>query len=169
MITFQFYLSTLCILAFVFYSVYGCTSIVVSPGASSDKSSMITYNADSETYYGVLYHYPAGNPPPNSMRNIYDWDYGEYLGQIREAPNTYNVVGNVNEYGLLIAETTFGGIESLQVQKAAKIDYGSLIYVTLQRSKSAREAIQTISDLISEYGYASEGETFSIADQNEAW
>jgi dipeptidase len=150
-------------------SVNGCSNIVVSPGASADSSSLIAYNADAGSLYGMLYHYPAGSHPSGSMRNIYDWDSGNYLGQIDEAPHTYNVVGNVNEYGVIIGETTFGGIGSLQEQKAAKIDYGSLIYVTLQRSRSAREAIHTISDLMAKYGYASEGESFSIADQNEAW
>ena len=102
-------------------------------------------------------------------REVYDWDSGKYLGQIEENPVTFNVVGNVNEFGLIIGETTFGGISGLQTQSAAKIDYGSLIWVTLQRSRTAREAIKTISDLMSKYGYASGGESFSIADPHEAW
>ena len=103
------------------------------------------------------------------MRDVYDWDSGVYLGQIPEASHTYNVVGNINEFGLVIGETTFGGISSLQSQSAAKIDYGSLIWITLQRSKSAKEAIKTIDFLMNKYGYASGGESFSIADQNDAW
>lgn len=153
-------------------SVYfsnGCSNIIVSPGASADSSSIVAYNADSGSLYGLLYHYPAGSHPAGTMRDVYDWDSGEFLGKIEEASLTYNVVGNVNEYGLIIGETTFGGIESLQSQSGAKIDYGSLIYITLQRSRNVREAIQTISDLLTKYGYASEGESFSIADQNETW
>ena len=151
------------------HTAWGCSNIIVSPGASTDSSSMIAYNADSSTLYGELYHYPAADHAPGTMRNIYDWDSGRYLGQIFEANHTYNVVGNVNEFGLIIGETTFGGIESLQSQSGARIDYGSLIWVTLQRSKTAREAIKTMASLMEEYGYASEGESFSIADPSEAW
>lgn len=103
------------------------------------------------------------------MRDVYDWDGGFFLGQIAEAPETYNVVGNMNEFGLIIGETTYGGLADLQHQTGAKIDYGSLIWITLQRSKNAREAIKTIGELMATYGYASEGESFSIADQKEAW
>jgi len=127
----------------------------------------------------MLYHYPPSmihynnsttttTSPPN--RDIYNWDTGVYLGSIPEANQTYNVVGNTNEYGLVIAETTFGGIEQLQNQKNAKIDYGSLIYITLQRTKHAIEAIHTMTSLMDEYGYASEGESFSLADANgQVW
>lgn len=149
--------------------VFSCSNLIVSPGASSDGSSIVAYNADSGTLYGSLYHYPAADHAPGTMRDVYDWDSGAYLGQIEEVAHTYNVVGNINEYGVIIGETTFGGLSVLQSQTGAKIDYGSLIWITLQRSKTAREAIQTISDLMSAYGYASEGESFSIADQNEAW
>jgi len=103
------------------------------------------------------------------MREIYDWDTGKYMGKIPEAAVTYNVIGNMNEYQLAIAETTYGGLEQLQVQPGAIMDYGSLIYVALQRSKSAREAIATIATLMEQYGYASEGESFSIADPKEVW
>eukprot|EP00602_Paraphysomonas_sp_CaronLab_P009703 CAMPEP_0185024584 /NCGR_PEP_ID=MMETSP1103-20130426/7709_1 /TAXON_ID=36769 /ORGANISM="Paraphysomonas bandaiensis, Strain Caron Lab Isolate" /LENGTH=580 /DNA_ID=CAMNT_0027557599 /DNA_START=14 /DNA_END=1756 /DNA_ORIENTATION=+ len=149
--------------------VDGCSNIIVSPGASADSSSMVAYNADSAALYGSLYHYPAADHPKNSMRDIYDWDTGVYLGQIEEVEHTYNVVGNMNEFGLSIGETTYGGVSELQSQPGAKIDYGSLIWVTLQRAKTAREAIHTISRLMSENGYASEGESFSIADPHEAW
>lgn len=150
-------------------AVQACSNIIVSLGASADKSTMVAYNADSGSLFGSLYHYPAADHAPGSVREVYDWDSGKYLGSIPEVPHTYNVVGNMNEFGLTIGETTFGGIASLQEQKDAKIDYGSLIWITLQRSKTAREAIQTISDLMATYGYASEGESFSIADGKEAW
>lgn len=150
-------------------AVNACSNIIVSPGASADKSSLVAYNADSGSLYGSLYHYPAADHPEGSQREVYDWDSGRYLGNIPEAAHTYNVVGNMNEFGLTIGETTYGGIEALQSQSKAKIDYGSLIWITLQRSKNAREAIQTIAELMSTYGYASEGESFSIADGKEAW
>ena len=150
-------------------AVFSCSNIVVTPEVSSDASSMIAYNADSATLFGCLYHYPAATHAADAMRDVYVWDTGEYLGQIKEAAVTYNVVGNMNEYGLIIGETTYGGMADLQSQSKAKIDYGSLIWITLQRSKNAREAINTIGSLMAEYGYASEGESFSIADQNEAW
>jgi hypothetical protein len=149
--------------------INGCSNIIVSNGASSDGSNIVAYNADSGTLYGSLYHYAAADHSSTDMRQIYDWDSGVYLGEIAEVPHTYNVVGNINEFGLIIGETTYGGISSLQHQSAAKIDYGSLIWVTLQRATTAREAITTLSSLMSEYGYASEGESFSIADSKESW
>lgn len=103
------------------------------------------------------------------MLPVYDWDSGKYLGQIPQAKHTYNVVGNINEHSLSIAETTYGGLEELMHQPGAIIDYGSLIYITLQRAKTAREAIVTMGDLVAKYGYASEGESFSIADPQEVW
>lgn len=130
---------------------------------------MITYNADSADLYGVLYHYPAGIHPNGTMRKVYDWDSGVYLGEIPEARVTYNVIGNMNEFQLAISETTFGGLESLQHQDGAIIDYGSLIYITLQRARNAREAIKIMGDLVAEYGYYSEGESFSITDPEEIW
>jgi dipeptidase len=149
--------------------VDGCSNIIVSPGASDDSSSMVAYNADSAGLYGSLYHYPAADHADGTMRDIYDWDSGVYLGQIKEVSHTYNVVGNINEFGLSIGETTYGGIGELQTQTGAKIDYGSLIWVTLQRARNAREAIKVLGELMSTYGYASEGESFSIADPQEAW
>jgi dipeptidase len=146
-----------------------CSNIVVSSGASADKSTLLAYNADSSTLYGSIYHYPAADHAEGALREVYDWDSGRYLGNIPEARHTYNVVGNINEFGLSIGETTFGGIGVLQQQSKAKIDYGSLIWITLQRSKTAREAIKTIGDLMATYGYASEGESFSITDGKEAW
>lgn len=130
---------------------------------------MISYAADSHTLYGALYHFPAANHTAGEMRGIYDWDSGSYLGQIPEANYTYNVVGNANEWGLTIAESTFGGLPQLASQPGAIIDYGSLIYIALQRSKTAREAIQLMANLTNQYGYASEGESFSLADDQEVW
>lgn len=130
---------------------------------------MIAYNADSGNLFGSLGHYPAANHSPGTMRDIFDWDSGVYLGKIPEAEQTYNVVGNMNEYGLSIGETTFGGLGNFSHQPGAIMDYGSLIWVTLQRSKNAREAIKTASTLMADYGYASDGESFSIADPDEVW
>lgn len=151
-------------------TAFGCTNILVTPGASSDESAMIAYNADAPTLYGVLYHYPA-TQNNTGTRKVWDWDSGVYLGEIQEADSTYNVVGNSNEHGLMVAETTFGGISLLAWnQTGAVMDYGSLIYITLQRAKTAREAIQVMSSLMDTYGYASGGESFSIADRNgEVW
>lgn len=147
-----------------------CSNLLVSPGASTDESALITYNADSADLYGSLYHYPAqSNMPEGTMRDVWDWDSGVYLGQIPEANETFNVIGNVNEWGVTIGETTAGGLEILQSQSDAILDYGSLIYLGLQRSKTAREAIAVIGDLMAKYGYASEGESFSIGDPNEVF
>eukprot|EP01034_Spumella_vulgaris_P027599 gene27599-34344_t len=155
--------------AFVGSVVQSCSNIIVSSGASADSSNIVAYNADAATVYGVLYHYPASTHSSEDLREVYDWDTGKYLGQIKEAEKTFNVVGNINEHGVIIGETTYGGIASLQAQTGAKIDYGSLIWITLQRASSAREAIKIIDELMNENGYASEGESFSIADQKEAW
>eukprot|EP01041_Mallomonas_annulata_P002444 gene2444-4738_t len=146
-----------------------CTNIIVTKEAMMDQSNVIAYNADSGTLYGSLYHYPANKHLPGELHSIYDWDSGVYLGDIPEEPITYNVVGNINEFGLVIGESTFGGLGPLQKQVGAMIDYGSLIWVTLQRTKTARDAIKLIDNLLSTYGYFSEGESFSIADTEEAW
>jgi len=130
---------------------------------------MISYNADSGNLYGCLYHTPAGTWPQGTMMKIYDWDSTVYLGEIAQAPVTYNVIGNMNEYQLAITETTFGGLEQLSHQSAAKIDYGSLIYVTLSRAKTARDAVRVMGELTATYGYYSEGESFSITDTKEVW
>ncbi|MDP4208442.1 MAG: C69 family dipeptidase [Bacteroidota bacterium] len=154
---------------FVFYtSVEACTNYIVTRGASADGSVMVTYAADSHVLYGELYHYPARNYPNGSMLNVVEWDTGKPLGKIKQARHTYNVIGNMNEFQVTIGETTFGGREEL-VDTSAIIDYGSLIYIALQRSKSARQAIHVMTSLVAEYGYASEGESFSVADKNEAW
>ena len=145
-----------------------CTNVIVTPGASADGSSMISYAADSHTLYGELYFTPAGTFGPGSMLNIREWDTQRPLGSIAQAAVTYQTVGNMNEHQLIIAETTWGGPEELS-DPAGIMDYGSLIYVTLQRARTAREAIETIVELANTYGYPSSGETFSIADTEEAW
>lgn len=145
-----------------------CTNLIVTKGASVNGSTMITYSADSYGAYGELYHYPAAIYPDGTMLDVYEWDTGKYLGKIKQAPQTYNVVGNMNEHQVVIGETTFGGREELSGGKGI-IDYGSLIYITLQRAKTAREAIKIMSELVDEYGYCSSGESFSIGDPNEAW
>jgi len=150
-------------------TVQACTNFLITKGASADGSVMISYSADAHVLYGELYHWEAKTWPEGSMLDIYEWDSGKYLGQIKQARQTYNVVGNINEHQLAIAETTFGGREELGSQTGAIMDYGSLIYVTLQRARNAREAIKTMADLVEEYGYYSTGESISIADPNEVW
>ena len=144
-----------------------CTSLIATRGASADGSSMITYAADSHTLYGELYNQPAADHAKGAMRKIFDWDSGSYRGEIPEVSHTYATIGNMNEYGLTIAESTWGGRPELE--GSGLIDYGSLIYITLQRAKTAREAIKVMTDLVNEYGYGSEGESFSIADPEEVW
>ncbi len=160
-------LVALCVVSFM-KPAQACTNFLITPGASVDGSSMISYAADSHVLYGELYHYPAADYPEGSMRQIVEWDTGRYVGQIPEVAHTYNVVGNMNEWQLAIAETTYGGLEGLENPEGL-IDYGSLIYITLQRSKTAREAIKTMAELVANYGYISSGESFSIADPNEVW
>ena len=145
-----------------------CTNFLITKGASTDGSTMISYAADSHVLYGELYHYPAADYPEGTMRDLYDWDSGKYLGQIPEVRHTYNVVGNMNEWQLAIGETTYGGLEELW-EGEGLMDYGTLIYISLQRCKTAREAIKNIAELTAKYGYISEGESFSIADTEEVW
>ena len=155
-------------LVFTFGEANACTNFLITKGASTDGSCMISYAADSHVLYGELYHYPATDHAPGAMRDVYDWDGGAYLGQIPEIAHTYNVVGNMNEWQVAIGETTYGGIESLWHGQGI-IDYGSLMYIALQRSKTAREAIKWMTDLVATYGYVSEGESFSICDTEEVW
>jgi dipeptidase len=145
-----------------------CTNILITPGASKDGSTMITYSADSHELYGELYLYPARRHRRGAMRRIIDWDTGKPRGQIREARRTYQVVGNINEHQVVIGETTFGGREELTNDKSG-VDYGSLMYIALQRARTAREAIRIITSLAAEHGYASGGESFSIGDPKEVW
>ena len=155
-------------LVFSFGKANACTNFLITKGASTDGSCMISYAADSHVLYGELYHYPAKDWPAGAMLDVYDWDGGMYRGQIPQVAHTYNVVGNMNEWQVAIGETTYGGIESLW-EGPGIIDYGSLIYITLQRAKTAREAIKCMGELVANYGYVSEGESFSISDTEECW
>lgn len=145
-----------------------CTNVIVTKGASRDASNIISYAADSHWLYGELYFHKAARFKPGTMLQINEWDTCRPLGSITQAESTYQTMGNMNEHQLIIAETTWGGRES-QVNPDGIMDYGSLIYITLQRARTAREAIQCIVELANTYGYPSEGETFSIADTQEAW
>ncbi len=160
----------LCTAAVVAFSAKtdACTNVLVTKGASADGSNMITYAADSHQLYGELYYVPAGVWNPGDMRQINEWDTGKYLGMIPQVARTYQRVGNMNEHQLIIAESTYGGRSELYDPKGI-MDYGSLIYVALERCKTAREAIKVIVDLANEYGYASSGESFSLADTEEVW
>ena len=144
-----------------------CTNFVVGKDASADGSTMVSYAADSYSLYGFLRHSPAADYPEGAVREVKDWDTGKPLCTIPQVAHTYNVVGNMNEHQLTIGETTWGGRPELEIGEG--IDYGSLIYIALERCKTAREAIKCMTDLVAEYGYASSGETFSIADPNEVW
>lgn len=151
-----------------YFSSWACTNFIVGKKASADGSVICSYNADDYGLFIGLCHYPAGKHEKGSVRKIYDWDTNVYHGQIPEAEVTYNVIGNINEYQVSIGETTFGGREEL-VDTTGILDYGSLIYIALQRSKTAREAIKVMTTLTDKYGYSSGGETFTICDPNEAW
>ena len=144
-----------------------CTNFLVGKDASVDGSTMVSYAADSYALYGFLHHSPAADYAEGAMREVKDWDTGKPLCTIPQVAHTYNVVGNMNEHQLSIGETTWGGRPELETGEG--IDYGSLIYIALERCKTAREAIKCMTDLVAEYGYASSGETFSIADPNEVW
>jgi dipeptidase len=159
------------LLIFIFsasFRVFSCTNLIAGKLATVDGSTMITYAADSYGLFGSLYHYPARTYPPGTMLDIYEWDTGKYLGQIKQVEKTLAVIGNMNENQVSIAETTFGGREELR-DTTGIIDYGSLMYIALQRSRSAREAIRIMTSLVEEYGYYSSGESFTIADPNEVW
>lgn len=147
-----------------------CTNLIAGKNATSDGSVMVTYAADSHNLYGMLTHTPAAKHAPGAMRKVIEWDTNKFLGEIPQAAETYNVVGNINEHQVAIGESTWGGRHELaDTTGQAIIDYGSLIQIALERSKTAREAVKTMGDLVKEYGYASEGESFSIADKDEVW
>lgn len=147
-----------------------CTNLIAGKGATTDGSVMMSYSADSHNLFGFLHHSPAARHPKGAMRKITDWDTGKPLGEIPQVAETYNVVGNMNEHQLAIGESTWGGREELADTTGQSVmDYGSLIYVTLERARNAREAIDVMTDLVEKYGYASEGESFTIADKNEVW
>ena len=148
--------------------VEACSNFIVGKKASVDGSVMCSYSADDYGMFQYLCHYPAAKHAKGEMRKIFDWDSNKYYGEIPEAAETYNVIGNINEWQVTIGETTYGGREEM-VDSTGIMDYGSLIYVALQRSKTAREAIKVMTTLANTYGYNSGGETFTICDPNEAW
>lgn len=147
---------------------FACTSLIAGKKATADGSVLVTYAADSHTLYGELYNRPGGKHAKGDMRKIVEWDTGKYLGEIPQVSETYTTIGNMNEHGLTISESTWGGRAELE-DTTGIMDYGSLIYVTLERAKTPREAIKIMTDLVNEYGYHSSGESFSIADSEEAW
>jgi dipeptidase len=162
-------LAALALLAMTFaVPADACTNFLISKGASVDGSVMITYAADAHVLYGEMYYWPARDHLPGTMLDIYEWDTGKYLGQIPQVAHTYSVIGLMNEHQVTIGETTWGGRSELR-DSTAIIDYGSLMFIALQRSKTAREAIEVMTSLVDEYGYASSGESFSIADKDEVW
>lgn len=147
-----------------------CTNLIAGKDATTDGSVMMSYSADSHNLFGYLHHSPAGKHAKGETRKIVEWDTAKPLGEIPQAPETYNVVGNMNEHQVAIGESTWGGRHELaDTTGQAVMDYGSLIYVTLERARTAREAIDIMTDLVEKYGYASEGESFTITDKNEAW
>ncbi len=148
--------------------ILACTNFLVSKGASQDGSTMVTYAADSHELYGELYFTPAGHHPVGAMREIYEWDTGKRLGEIPQPPQTYQVVGNMNEHQVVIGETTFGGRKEL-VNPKGMLDYGSLMFIALERARTARQAIEIMGSLVDRHGYYSSGESFSISDPKEVW
>ncbi len=162
-------LSTVVLVLAVWSSnINACTNFLVTPGASVNGTAMITYAADAHVLYGELYFKPASDYPPGTMLDVYEWDTNKFLGRIPQLSHTYSTVGNMNEHQVAIGETTYGGLRELR-DSTGIVDYGSLIYITLQRARTAREAIKIMGELVAEYGYASSGESFSIADPNEVW
>lgn len=147
---------------------FGCTNFIVTPSASVDGSTLCTYNADDYGMFGSLCLYPAGRHAKGAMRDIVNWENNTWAGVIPEAEETYSVIGNINEYQVTIGETTYGGRKEM-IDTTGLLDYGSLIYLGLQRAKTAREAIKVMTSLAETYGYNSSGETFSICDPREAW
>lgn len=160
-------LFTLGVLLAAWTAAFACTNFLVGKDASADGSTMISYAADSYSFYGYLHFSPAADHPKGAMREIINWDNGKPLGAIPQVAHTYSVVGNTNEHQLTIGETTWGGLE--QLWDTVGIDYGSLIYIALERCSTAREAIECVTTLVRDYGYASEGESFSFGDPNEIW
>ena len=160
--------SLLAVALMVWGTADACTNFMAGKLATVDGSTLVSYAADSYSLYGFLRYQPAADHAAGSMRAIYDWDSNKYLGEIPQVAHTFSVVGNMNEYQLTIGETTFGGRAEL-VDTTGVMDYGSLIYVALERCRTAREAIACMTDLVREYGYYSEGESFTIADPNEVW
>jgi dipeptidase len=164
----RIYLALMLPLFAVTSHVMACTNFLVTPGASVNGTAMITYAADAHVLYGELYFRPAADYPPGTLLDVYEWDTNRFLGRIPQLSHTYSVVGNMNEHQVAIGETTYGGRSELQ-DSTGIVDYGSLMYIALQRARTAREAINIMGDLVAAYGYASSGESFSIADKNEVW
>ncbi|MDE6295901.1 MAG: C69 family dipeptidase [Muribaculaceae bacterium] len=163
-------LSAVAMLTAVTPDADACTSLIAGKKATTDGSVMTTYAADSHNLYGMLVHTPAADHPKGAMRKVVEWDTGKPLGEIPQAAHTYNVVGNINEHQVVIGESTWGGHKELvDTTGQSIIDYGSLIQIALERSKTAPEAIDIMTDLVDKYGYASSGESFTIADKNEVW
>ena len=162
------YTSLLIYFSGVIYNAHACTNFLITKGASKDGSTMITYAADSHTLYGELYYRPAADYSPGAMFDVVEWDTGKPLGKIKQVSHTYSVIGNMNEYQVALGETTYTGREELQ-DTTGIIDYGSMMYIALQRSKTAREAIKVMAELVAEYGYHSTGESISVSDPNEVW
>lgn len=147
-----------------------CTNLIAGKKATTDGSVLMTYAADSHNLYGMLTHTPAADHKAGEMRKVVEWDTGKPLGEIPQVAHTYNVVGNMNEHQLAIGESTWGGHEELvDTTGNSVIDYGSLIQIALERATNARDAIKVMTDLVEKYGYASSGESFSVADKNEVW
>lgn len=161
--------SFLLILTSAFSNVIACTNLIITKGASTDRSVMITYAADSHTRYGAIAFYPAADHQPGDLCQVYHYENGKLLGNIPEVAHTYAVVQFMNEHQVAIGETTWGGLDSLTTQPGAILDYGSLMRIGLQRSKTAREMIRVMTELVAQYGYATSGESFSVSDANEAW
>lgn len=164
----RFFVAIALIVLLATNQAFSCTNILVTKGASTDGSTMVTYAADAHVLYGELYYKPAAVYPDGTIMDVYEWDTGKFLGKIKQVNKTFSAVGNMNEHQVVIGETTYTGREEL-IDTTGLIDYGSLIYITLQRAKTAREAIKIMTDLVAEYGYYSSGESFSIADANEVW
>jgi dipeptidase len=162
------FLTALCVAAALADPASACTNFLISSGATVDGSTMITYAADAHTLFGDLTFEPARNHPAGAKLDIFEWDTGKHLGQIDQVEHTHRVVGNINEHQLAIGETTFTGREEL-IDPEGGVDYGSLMYIALQRAKTAREAIEVITQLVAEYGYYSSGESFSLSDPEEVW
>ena len=161
-------IATMAFAALIPYTGMTCTNLLITSGASANGSNMVSYSADSHTRYGVLAHYPASKYPKGALLEVYEWGKDRYLGKIPQVEQTYNVIGNMNEHQVIIGESTWGGVET-QYDPQGIVDYGSLMYIALQRAKTAREAINIITSLANEYGYASSGESISIADKKEVW
>lgn len=159
----------ICLIFSIRTTVFACTNLIVTKGASVDKSVMITYSADSHTRYGAIAFYPATENKPGDMCKVYHYENGKLMGEIPEAPKTYSVVQFMNEHQVAIGETTFGGLDSLTTQNGAILDYGSLMRIALQRSTTAREAMKIMTELVAIHGYATSGESFSISDKDEVW